>query len=220
MGRRSARPVTSHAGLSGSQNPMFRMDATSTNLRAGALAHQNGAANRRRPNTAPDRKQQMQQQQQDGGTASPNKDDLRRENNLLRVQVERMRAQSFNAVRGGKRFVSGGGFRAARNTGNTDLGGNVRSSKRGLEHLRNQVRQLTSDKQHLAQQLADANMRLNRCIQNQKALFNQVKVCLPLPSFFFSIYVGPSDFVVVVVVVVVVDLFLLARLFAVCRFRS
>ena len=40
------------------------------------------------------------------------------------------------------------------------------------------------------------------------------------PVLFFSIYVGPSDFVVVVVVVVVVDLFLLARLFAVCRFRS
>ena len=142
-----------------------------------------GSANYRRPNTAPDRSQQMQQQpqqqqpQQEEGNAStsPNKDDLRRENNLLRVQVERMRAQSFNAVRGGKRFVSGGGFRAARNTDN-NLGGNVRSSKRGLEHLRNQVRQLTSDKQHLSQQLADANMRLNRCIQNQKALFNQVKV--------------------------------------------
>ena len=166
----SSRPTTSHAAVSGSRNPMFRMDTTSS-LSTGSFAQHNRNANNRRPNTAPQNNNSNQQ-----NNASPSKEDLRRDNQILRAQVERMRSQSLNAVRGGKRFVSGGGFRASRNTDQNNLGGNVRSSKRGLEHLRNQVRQLTSEKQDLAQKLADTNMRLNRCIQNQKALYNQVKV--------------------------------------------
>ena len=53
LGRRVARPMTSHATTSGSHNPMYRMDVTSTKLRAGSFARQNSAANSCRPNTAP-----------------------------------------------------------------------------------------------------------------------------------------------------------------------
>ena len=95
---------------------------------------------------------------------------LYRENDMLRVQVERMRTQSLNAVRRAVRQQ--GWFRVARNAENNNLGGNVRSSKRDLEHLRNRcgsyLRQTefgptTSRGQHAA----------SRCIQNQKDLFNQ-----------------------------------------------
>ncbi len=161
------------AGSVGGHNPAYRLDASTA-----AFAANNKAANARRPNTAPDR--------DPGGTApghqlSPNKDDLRRENSMLRVQMERMRMQSFKKIRGGKRFVSGGGFRAARNHEDNNVGGNVRAASRNashnneIQHLKNQIRQLTADKQRLEQELAEANMRLNRCIQNQKTLFNQVK---------------------------------------------
>ena len=104
-------------------------------------------------------------------------DEIRNENSKLRQQMEKMRMESFHKIRSGKRFSSGGGFRVSKNRATTPVEGTKNKNKylNEIQHLKNTIRTLTSDKQNVESELADANMRLNRCIQNQKNLFHQVK---------------------------------------------
>jgi hypothetical protein len=150
------------------------------------FAMSNTRANSRRPGTAPERKHGGGGGRNLGsgigvignagrGGERASHEDMVRENSALRQQLERMRLESFNKIRGGKRFVSGGGFRASRNIEDPSVGRNQKNNSGEIQHLKNTIRQLQAEKQNLVSELSDANMRLNRCIQNQKQLFQQVK---------------------------------------------
>jgi hypothetical protein len=146
------------------------------------FAKSNMQANHRRPGTAPEKLHRSQNVMlmgdMNGGSniANMTDDEVRLENVKLRQQMEKMRMESFNKIRSGKRFSSGGGFRVSNRPPTADHSNkNKNKYLSEIQHLKNTIRTLTNDKQAVESELADSNIRLNRCIQNQKNLFNQVK---------------------------------------------
>jgi DNA repair exonuclease SbcCD ATPase subunit len=118
--------------------------------------------NSRRPNTAPTAPVSPTIQQKHA--------DLTKENERLHQEMASMRDSFFRKMRGGKRFVSGGGFR----TGNhpqhdTDRMQKNRSTGND-KNLKNAIRQLQNDKRRLQESLDDAQLQLRR-------LSEQVRVC-------------------------------------------
>lgn len=115
--------------------------------------------NSRRPNTAP--------------TVSPNtkqNEDLTRENARLHEEMASMRDSLFRKMRGGKRFVSGGGFRTG-GTPQHERNDNKQSGQKNEnKHLRNKILQLQNEKHRVEQSLAETNLKLKR-------LSEQVRVC-------------------------------------------
>ena len=200
--RNAPRPMTTSSHNPESRRRRSRGGSMGNNNSAGNLHNRYGGnvdpqnfamaniqANNRRPGTAPERNHAGSGGRNLGsgigvignagrsGGGNMSQEDMVRENSALRQQLERMRLESFNKIRGGKRFVSGGGFRASRNSEepSSSVGRNQKNNSSEIQHLKNTIRQLQADKQNAVSELSDANIRLNRCIQNQKQLFQQVK---------------------------------------------
>ena len=175
--RNLSRPMTTQSNSNRRQRKRVPLSNTNqfqfnSGINPQHFAISNLQANNRRPGTAPERNPVGITI--GNGNQNMSEEDTRRENARLRQQLERMRLESFNKIRGGKRFVSGGGFRAARNNDEPDNRKNNRNASE-IQHLKHTIRQLQTEKQNFVSELADGNMRLNRCISNQKTLFNQVK---------------------------------------------
>eukprot|EP00949_MAST-11_sp_MAST-11-sp1_P000169 g169.t1 len=128
---------------------------------AARIAQQEAAA--RRPTTAP-------------APSSPTKGEkiLKAENLRLQSEIQKMRSDIFQKIRGGKRFVSGGGFRVAggrpfddRDSGRK--GGKKEKKMEVSKNLRNAIRQLNIEKRAADQQAADLRLQISRIMQQMRA---------------------------------------------------
>ena len=114
--------------------------------------------NNRRPNTAPT-------------APSPTKDenkDLKRENARLHQEMASMRDSFFRKMRGGKRFVSGGGFRTGgfpQHEQKSD-----RKKNDNEKNLKSTIRALHAERKRLEEELSNAKLQIRR-------LNEQVRIC-------------------------------------------
>jgi hypothetical protein len=133
-----------------------------TNLNNGGIAggmtfEERQRVNNRRPNTAPT-------------APSPTKDetkDLKRENARLHQEMASMRDSFFRKMRGGKRFVSGGGFRTG---GFPQHEQSDRKKNDSEKNLKSTIRALHAERKRLEEELSNAKLQIRR-------LNEQVRIC-------------------------------------------